>query len=104
MSGTDAGTLSRQLLRRSDADRSLGGRQSTETARADQSLKRRHASRLGLLFAERINAALGRAVAVAIQQLRGRLSAVARSGSALSEEALFLNDYNRFLELAPLMG
>jgi ATP-binding cassette subfamily B protein len=41
---------------------------------------------------------------VALQQLGGRLSGVAHSGSALYEDALFLEDFNSFLDLAPVVA
>jgi ATP-binding cassette subfamily B protein len=56
---------------------------------------------VGLLLAGRMDVASAAAAAVAIQQLGGRLSGIAGSGSALYEDALFLDDYNSFLDLAP---
>ncbi len=41
---------------------------------------------------------------MAIQQLGARLSSIAQSGSTLYEDALFLDDYNSFLELAPMVA
>jgi len=56
---------------------------------------------LSLLLSRRMSVASVAAAAVAIQQLGGRLSAIAQSGSGLHEDALFLEDFNSFLELAP---
>ena len=59
---------------------------------------------VGLLLAGRMSVASAAAAAVAIQQLGARLSAIAGSGSSLYEDALFLDDYNSFLELAPVIA
>ncbi len=59
---------------------------------------------VGLLLAGRMSVASAAAAAVAIQQLGSRLSAIAGSGSTLYEDALFLDDYNSFLELAPAVA
>lgn len=59
---------------------------------------------VGLLLAGRMSVASAAAAAVAIQQLGGRLSAIAGSGSARYEDALFLDDYNSFLDLAPVIA
>ncbi len=57
-----------------------------------------------LLLAGRMSVASAAAAAVAIQQLGGRLSAIAQSGSGLYEDALFLDDFNSFLELVPAVN
>ena len=59
---------------------------------------------VGLLLAGRMSVASAAAAAVAIQQLGTRLSMIAGSGSTLFEDALFLDDYNSFLELAPAVA
>ena len=59
---------------------------------------------VALLLTDRISVASAAAAAVAMQQLGGRLSAIAQSGSALYEDALFLEDFNSFLELAPALA
>jgi ATP-binding cassette, subfamily B, bacterial len=59
---------------------------------------------VGLLLAGRMSVASAAAAAVAIQQLGTRLSMIASSGSTLYEDALFLDDYNSFLELAPAVA
>ena len=59
---------------------------------------------VALLLADRMNVASAAAAAVALQQLGIRLSAIAQSGSALYEDALFLEDYDSFLELAPAVA
>jgi ATP-binding cassette, subfamily B, bacterial len=59
---------------------------------------------VGLLLADRMSVASAAAAAVAIQQLGGRLSSIAQSGAGLYEDALFLEDFNSFLELAPAVA
>jgi ATP-binding cassette, subfamily B, bacterial len=59
---------------------------------------------VGLLLAGRMSVASAAAAAVAIQQLGARLSMIAGSGSTLYEDALFLDDFNSFLELAPAVA
>ena len=59
---------------------------------------------VALLLADRMSVASAAAAAVALQQLGGRLSSIAQSGSTLYEDALFLDDYNSFLELAPAVA
>jgi ATP-binding cassette subfamily B protein len=56
---------------------------------------------VGLLLAGRMGVASAAAAAIAIQQLGGRLSTIAQSGAQLYEDALFLDDFTSFLELAP---
>ena len=56
---------------------------------------------VALLLAGRMNVASAAAAAVGIQQLGGKLSAIAQSGSSLYEDALFLDDFNSFLEIVP---
>ncbi|HEX2048228.1 MAG TPA: ABC transporter ATP-binding protein [Acidimicrobiales bacterium] len=59
---------------------------------------------VALLLADRMSVASAAAAAVALQQLGGRLSGIAHSGSALYEDALFLEDFDSFLELAPAVA
>jgi ATP-binding cassette subfamily B protein len=59
---------------------------------------------VGLLLAGRMSVASAVAAAVAIQQLGGRLGSIAQSGAGLFEDALFLDDFNSFLELAPVVA
>ena len=59
---------------------------------------------VALLLADRMSVASAAAAAVALQQLGGRLSGIAHSGSALYEDALFLEDFNSFLQLAPAVA
>ncbi len=54
-----------------------------------------------LLLADRIGVASAVTAAVAIQQLNVRLSTIASTGSQLYEDALFLEDFDSFLQLAP---
>jgi ATP-binding cassette subfamily B protein len=59
---------------------------------------------VALLLSGRITVASAVAAAVAIQQLGGRLSAIAQSGAGLFEDALFLDDFRSFLDLAPVVA
>ena len=59
---------------------------------------------VSLLLAGRITVAAAAAAAVALQQLGARLSSIAQSGSGLFEDALFLEDFNAFLDLAPAVA
>ena len=59
---------------------------------------------VSLLLGGRITVAAAATAAVAIQQLGGRLSSIAQSGSGLFEDALFLDDFNAFLGLAPAVA
>ncbi|MGI8759543.1 MAG: ABC transporter ATP-binding protein [Acidimicrobiales bacterium] len=58
---------------------------------------------VGLLLAGRMSVAAAVAAAVAVQQLNGRLNAVAGTTGMLFENTLFINDYDSFLELAPVV-
>ena len=58
---------------------------------------------VGLLLAGRLSVASAATAAVAIQQLGGRLSSIAQSGAGLYEDALFLDDFNSFMELVPVV-
>ena len=57
-----------------------------------------------LLLHRRVTVASGLAAAVAIQQLGGRLAAISQSGAQLYEDALFLDDFNSFVDLAPALN
>jgi len=59
---------------------------------------------LSLLLSGHMSVASAATAAVAIQQLGGRLSGIAQSGAGLYEDALFLDDFNSFLELAPAVA
>jgi ATP-binding cassette subfamily B protein len=54
-----------------------------------------------LLLRGRISVASGAAAAVAIQQLGGRLSSISQSAAQLFEDALFLDDFNSFVDRSP---
>lgn len=58
---------------------------------------------VGLLLADRMSVAAAVAAAVAVQQLNGRLGTIAASAGLLFEHSLFINDYDSFLELAPVV-
>jgi ATP-binding cassette subfamily B protein len=57
-----------------------------------------------LLLSGRMSTASAVAAAVAIQQLGSRLSTISQSGAQLYEDALFLEDFNSFVALAPALA
>jgi ATP-binding cassette, subfamily B, bacterial len=59
---------------------------------------------VALLLADRMDVASAAAAAVAIHQLGGRLATIAQSGGQLYEDALFLDDYDSFVEAAPVIA
>jgi len=59
---------------------------------------------VALLLADRIGVASAAAAAIAIHQLGGRLGIIADSGGRLYEDALFLDDYNSFIEASPVVA
>lgn len=58
---------------------------------------------VGLLLAGRMSVAAAVAATVAVQQMNGRLNAIAGTTGMLFENSLFINDYDSFLELAPVV-
>jgi len=58
---------------------------------------------VALLLADHLSAAAAVPAAVGIQQLGGRLGAIATSAGLIYENSLFLEDFDSFLELAPVV-
>ena len=59
---------------------------------------------VALLLADHLSAAAAVPAAIGIQQLGGRLSAIATSAGLIYENSLFLEDFDSFLELAPAVA